>query len=105
VRAFLLFSEGRPVAYLYLPAAGATLIYAYLGYDPAFEDLSPGTVLQLEALKLLMAEGRFARLDFTEGDGQHKRLFATGGIPCVNVLLLSPGLVNRACIAALDGFD
>jgi hypothetical protein len=35
VRAWLLFLEGEPVAYLYTPARGDTLIYAYLGYDPA----------------------------------------------------------------------
>jgi len=105
VRAFLLFRQGRAVAYLYLPVAEDMLIYAYLGYDPEEADLSPGTVLQLEAIRLLAEEGRYLRLDFTEGEGQHKRLFATGGIACADVLLLRWTLKNRFAVGALAGFD
>ena len=105
VRAWLLYLEGRPVAYLYAPADGDTLLYAHLGYDPAFADLSPGTVLQTEAMRLLMAEGRFRWFDFTEGDGQHKRQFATGSVASVDLLLLRPTLANRSVAAALTTFD
>lgn len=105
VRGWLLFLDGAAISYLYMPADADTLIYAYLGFDPAFAELSPGTVLQAEAMKLLMAEKRFARLDFTEGEGQHKRLFATGGVDCVDLLLLRPTLANDAAIGALDLFD
>lgn len=105
VRGFLLFLDGEPVSYLYLPARGDTLIYAYLGFDPAIADLSPGAVLQLGAMRLLMDEGRFRRLDFTEGEGQHKRLFATGGVDCVDLLLLRPSFGNLGWVRALDGFD
>jgi CelD/BcsL family acetyltransferase involved in cellulose biosynthesis len=105
VRAFLLFREGRPVAYLYLPVVDDVLIYAYLGYDPGDADLSPGTVLQLEATRLLAAEGRYTRLDFTEGEGQHKRQFGTGGIACADVLLFRPSIANRLSIASLRSFD
>lgn len=105
VRAFLLFSEARPVAYLYLPVADDVLIYAYLGYDPDMSDLSPGTVLQLEATRLLAEEGRYTRLDFTEGEGQHKRQFGTGGIACADVLLLRATIANRLLIKGLASFD
>ncbi len=105
VRAWLLRVDGRPVSYLYAPADGETLLYAYLGYDPAFADLSPGTVLQLEAMRMLMEEGRFRWFDFTEGDGQHKRHFATGSVPSVDLLLLRPSLANLAAVRALNGFD
>ena len=53
----------------------------------------------------LFAEGRFARFDFTEGEGQHKRTLSTGGVACVDLLLLRPTLANRAAIAALAAFD
>jgi hypothetical protein len=33
-RAWLLFIDGRPASYLYAPAEGAALRYAYLGYHP-----------------------------------------------------------------------
>lgn len=90
VRAFLLFLQGEPVAYLYLPVEGTVLIYAYLGYDPAHADLSPGTVLQMGALEHLFAEQRFTHFDFTEGDGAHKALFGTDSLPCSSFVLLTP---------------
>jgi CelD/BcsL family acetyltransferase involved in cellulose biosynthesis len=105
VRAWLLLVEDRPVAYLCCPAAGDTLVYAHVGHDPDFAALSPGAVLQLAALRDLFAEGRFAWFDFTEGEGQHKRQMASGGVACVDLLLLLPTLTNRMLIAALAGFD
>nr|WP_286207597.1 GNAT family N-acetyltransferase [Hephaestia sp. MAHUQ-44] len=105
VRAWLLFVDGRAVAYLYCPAEGDTLRYDYLGHDPEVANWSVGSVLQIEAMRALFAEGRFARFDFTEGEGQHKRQFATGGVECVDLMLLRPTLANRAAIAALSGFD
>ncbi len=105
MRAWLLFLDGRPISYLYAPADGDTLIYAYLGYDPDHAGLSPGTVLQLEAMRELMTEGRFRIFDFTEGEGQHKRQFATGSVDCVDLLLLRPGPGNIAVGLTLTGFD
>jgi CelD/BcsL family acetyltransferase involved in cellulose biosynthesis len=105
VRAWLLFLDGRPASYLYAPAEGATLRYAYLGYDPQFADLSPGTVLQLDAMRMLMEEGEFRWFDFTEGDGQHKRQFATGAIDSADMLVLRPTLANLVTARTLAGFD
>ncbi|WP_174292886.1 GNAT family N-acetyltransferase [Sphingomonas bacterium] len=105
VRAWLLWLDGAPVAYLACTADGATLRYDHVGHDPERGSLSPGSVLQAEALRDLLAEGRFARFDFTEGEGQHKRGLATGGVECVDLLLLRPTLVNRATLAALALFD
>ena len=105
VRAWLLDIGGKPAAYLYCPADGDTLLYQYVGHDPAHAELSPGSVLQMEALRDLFDEGRFARFDFTEGEGQHKRSFATDGIDCVDLLLLRPTLANRAIVGALAIFD
>lgn len=105
VRAWLLFVDGRAVSYLYAPGHGETLRYAFLGYDPAFADLSVGTVLQLEAMRQLMEEGRFRWFDFTEGDGQHKRQFATDAVDSVDLLLLRPTFGNRATASTLAGFD
>lgn len=104
-RGWLLFLDGQPIAYLYAPAEGLTLIYAYLGYDPAFAEFSPGTVLQLEAMRLLMAERRFRLFDFTEGDGQHKRQFASGGIDCVDLLLVRRTPANLIIGSTLTAFD
>lgn len=105
VRAWLLYIGEQPAAYLYCPAIGETLIYEYVGHDPAFNDLSPGAVLQMEAFRDLFEEGRFARFDFTEGEGQHKRQYSTGGVACLDLLLLRPSLANRAATTALGGFN
>ncbi|WP_239987504.1 GNAT family N-acetyltransferase [Sphingosinithalassobacter portus] len=105
VRAWLLYIAGEPAAYLYCPVVDGVVLYAYVGHDPAFNDLSPGAVLQLEAFRDLFGEGRYRYFDFTEGDGQHKRTFATGGVACVDLLLLRPSLANRATMAALGGFN
>jgi CelD/BcsL family acetyltransferase involved in cellulose biosynthesis len=105
VRAWILFIGELPAAYLYCPARGDTLIYEYVGHDPDYAALSPGAVLHHQAFRALFAERRFARFDFTEGEGQHKRSMATGGIDCVDLLLLRPTLSHRALIAALASFD
>nr|WP_243852891.1 GNAT family N-acetyltransferase [Sphingomonas naasensis] len=105
VRAWLLYIAGSPAAYLYCPIEGDTVIYAHVGHDPKSNDWSPGAVLQLEAMQDLFGERRFAAFDFTEGEGQHKRQFATGGVACVDLLLLRPTLANRAVMTALAAFD
>jgi len=104
VRAWLLWIGDRPVAYLCCTAEGDTLRYDHVGHDPAYAGLSPGTVLQAEALATLFAD-RFAAFDFTEGEGQHKRLFASGGTDCVDLLLLRPTIGNRVAVASVTAFD
>jgi CelD/BcsL family acetyltransferase involved in cellulose biosynthesis len=105
MRGWVLFLDAEPISYLYAPAEGATLIYAYLGYDPNHADWSPGTVLQFEAMRQLIEEGRFALFDFTEGEGQHKLLFGTGTVECLDLLLVRPTLGNLAAGNLLNGFD
>ena len=105
LRAWLLEVEGAPIAYLCCSADGDTLRYDQVGHDPAHAALSPGTVLQVEAMRDLFAERRFARFDFTEGEGQHKRQLASDGGACLDVLLLRPTLANRAALGALGAFD
>src|SRR3546814_15482444 len=84
VRAWLLFVDGLPIAYLYCPAEGDTLRYDYLGHDPEWSDWSAGSVLQVEAMRDLFAERRFARFDFTEGEGQHRSEERRVGKECVS---------------------
>jgi CelD/BcsL family acetyltransferase involved in cellulose biosynthesis len=86
VRGYLLFGEDRkPVAYLYCPISNGVVDYAYLGYDPELSDLSPGTVLQYCALESLFEEGCHRFFDFGQGEGEHKKLFATDSFLCADV--------------------
>lgn len=98
VRAYILFDGERPVSYLYCPVQEGVLIYAYLGYDPEYMQLSVGTVLQWLAVGQLFEEGRFLYFDFTEGQSDHKRLFATHQRHCANVYMLRNTLRNTAVI-------
>jgi CelD/BcsL family acetyltransferase involved in cellulose biosynthesis len=105
MRGFLLHAGGQTIAYLLLPVVGQTLVYAHLGHDPDYARLSPGTVLQLEALERLFAEGRYRWFDFTEGEGAHKAMFGTDSAACSSLVLLRPTLANRALLASRGAFD
>lgn len=105
VRAWLLYVGGEPAAYLYCPVHDGTVIYEFVGHDPRFNDLSVGAALQVEALRDLAADPACRRFDFTEGDGQHKRQFATGNVECCDLLLLRATAANRLALMALAGFD
>lgn len=105
VRAFLLCTEGKPISYLYLPVNGQTINYAFLGYDPEYARLSPGTVLQLEALERLFSEKRFRYFDFTEGEGAHKAMFGTDSVECCSFFLLRRRAANRVLLKSVDAFD
>ena len=94
VRAYVLFDGDRPVSYLYCPVHDGTLIYTYLGYDPEYMKLSVGTVLQWFAVRQMFEESSFRYFDFTEGQSDHKRLFATHEMRCVNVIFVRRTLRN-----------
>lgn len=110
MRGFLLFDRENPIAFGYCAGLGDCLRFVFTGYDPAFAARSPGIVLVHEMVRLVAAENRFRVLDFGPGEGQHKRLFATGSVPCATMLFLRPtaghltrALAHRGCTAAADG--
>ncbi|MXO89315.1 GNAT family N-acetyltransferase [Pontixanthobacter aquaemixtae] len=105
VRAYLLIADGKPVSYLYLPIEGDAINYAFLGYDPDHARLSPGTVLQLEALDRLFAEQRYRYFDFTEGEGAHKAMFGTDSVEACSFFLLRGEAANRMLLKSVDAFD
>jgi CelD/BcsL family acetyltransferase involved in cellulose biosynthesis len=104
LRAYILFLDGRPVSYLYLPVEGGRVIYAYLGYDPAVAEQSPGTVLQLLAMERLFADPALTVFDFTEGAGQHKQLFATHSGQFADVIILARSTRMTALSASHAAF-
>lgn len=104
VRGYLLFMKGRPIAYLYCPLWLDTgiVLYRYLGYDPEFEGLSPGTVLQYFALERLFREGGLKMFDFLEGETPQKELFATDWSLCADVFFLKRTPRNLALVAGRE---
>jgi len=105
LRAFLLYDGNKPVSYLYCPVDQGALIYAYLGYDPEYRDLSVGTVLQWLALEELFGERRFSSFDFTEGQSPHKTFFATHQQLCANVLFVRRSVRMQALLYGHRLFD
>jgi GNAT acetyltransferase-like protein len=94
-RGFLLLVKDRPIAYLYTPELyPGVLNYHSLGYEPEFEQQSPGTVLQYLALERLFAEGKHRMFDFGEGETEQKRLFATDHVLVADVYFLRPTPAN-----------
>lgn len=98
IRAYILFDGERPVSYLYCPVHDGVLIYSYLGYDPDYMQMSVGAVLQWHAVEQLFNEARFRYFDFTEGQSDHKILFATHQQQCANIFLVKRTLRNTAVI-------
>lgn len=104
-RGWLLYIAGEPAAYLYATIDAGTVIHRQAACDPAFADLSPGAVLQLEALRDLFAERAPKRFDFAGCNIAEASALASAGVPCVDLLLLRPSLANRAATVAQRAID
>ena len=105
VRGYVLFHGEKPVSYLFCPIQEGILSYSYVGYDPAYMELSVGTVLQWLAVEALFNEGKFRYFDFTEGQSDHKRLFATDRRLCANVFLLRNSVSHRILVSFHQRMD
>lgn len=101
---FLLFRDAEPVAYLWCPVEEDAAIYAYVGHLDEHGELSPGTVLQLFALRELCARRAARFYDLTPGRGQHKQVFSTGSADCAEIVVLDRTLSNRWLVASQRGF-
>lgn len=105
VRGYILFHKGQPVSYIYCPVEEGVLSYAYVGYHPDYMKLSVGTVLQWLAVEQLYGEDKFRIFDFTEGESDHKRLFATDERLCANVFMVRKSLRNQLLVRAHRTMD
>jgi CelD/BcsL family acetyltransferase involved in cellulose biosynthesis len=97
-RGYLLDLDGKAVAYLYCPIRDGVALYDFLGYIPAYSDRSVGTVLQWMAMQDLCGDPTVTTFDFTEGDGAHKRMFATGSMLVADFLYLKDSMTNRLLV-------
>lgn len=96
---FILYDGSIPIAYMACPVHGAAALYEYVGFDPKYQALSPGTVLLVKAMEHLASATQVDWFDFTEGDGEHKRTFATQLTPASDVYYFRFGL--RVAVAVL----
>ncbi len=97
-RGYLLWCEGRPVAFAWCSGKGDRLNYGIIGFMPDYARMSPGTALLCLILEDLFREKKFKILDFGVGEGWYKESFATGCEEFVNALLFLPSLRNRILV-------
>jgi len=105
VRGFLLFHGDLPIAYLYTPAPDGFLVYDYLGYNSAYAEHSPGTVLQYLALETLYAERRFPIYYWGYGYSQTKKVFSTREVLGADLFYIRPTLRNKLALYLHYGID
>jgi hypothetical protein len=100
-RSYLLELGGAPAAFMIGYQYRGTYHYIDVGFDPAWQEHSVGTVMHLEVLQELIAsEDRPAWFDFSTGTGVHKERFGTESRLEANFLLLPRG-PRGAALAAL----
>jgi CelD/BcsL family acetyltransferase involved in cellulose biosynthesis len=95
---YALCHRGTAISYLYCPVAGESLVYQFLGYDDRYAKYSPGLILLWSIIQYELAQKRYLYLDFTKGNGQQKRIFATGKLACADVYLLRKTMVSLAVV-------
>jgi hypothetical protein len=98
-RGYILYLDGKPISYIFCPIVEGAMLYAYVGYDPQCQHLSPGTVLQYLVLEKLMSQGGCRIFDFTEGQSQHKEFFSTHSVLCANIFYFRPSLRNHTLLS------
>lgn len=101
LRGYLLYFEGKPIAYTYVPTVNqGVLLYDYNGYDPEYSKLSPGTVMQYGIIEDLCEDPDVNYYDLCAGQDDAKTLFSTDSIYCADILVLKKSLKNWAVVLA-----
>ncbi|OED36666.1 hypothetical protein AB833_26295 [Chromatiales bacterium (ex Bugula neritina AB1)] len=87
-RGYVLYAEDKPVAYNYCPIYGdGVMLYDLSGYIPEYQRYSPGTVLQARIIELGFSDRSVKIYDLCQGEGRHKKQFATGSIDCCSAYI------------------
>lgn len=99
-RGWILFHDARPIAFIAGRTRGDVFEDEYIGYDPEYAKLGPGTVLHYLVLQRLFAEGRFSAWDFGEGEALHKERFANLLVPCADLYFFPPRAESLALLTS-----
>jgi hypothetical protein len=79
-RGYLLWDQGKVIAYAWCAGKGTRMTYEVIGYLPEHAALSPGTVLLYLIVEDLFRLERFRMFDFGVGEASYKQAFATAHI-------------------------
>ncbi|MBZ0273360.1 GNAT family N-acetyltransferase [bacterium] len=79
---FILYAGDRPIAMCSGNAWNGTFYYNTVGYDPAYQDFSPGLLLLADLTTRLFDEGdAVRRVDLGFGHADYKKMFGTSNYP------------------------
>jgi CelD/BcsL family acetyltransferase involved in cellulose biosynthesis len=105
VRGYLLMYQGSAISYILCYLHRDTLTVDKMGFDPQFAHLHPGTVLTYLVLRRLFDEQEFRVFDFGSGYYEYKEFFATGIVPCADILYLRRTVRNLMIVLAHNGLN
>ncbi len=92
---YISYCRTVPVAFMLGYLYRGVYHYTDVGYDPDWAGWSVGSILQMEAMRDLLArEDRPDRFDFSTGHGSHKARFGNVSRRETNLLLLRRSLCN-----------
>jgi hypothetical protein len=100
LRGYLLMHAGQAISYVLCRIWEDVIMYSVVGYDSAFAEHRPGTVLLYLILERLFSERQFRIFDFTGTAYPYKEQFSTGRILCARVLWFRPCFRNLTLILA-----
>lgn len=100
MRGYILYDNKKmPIAYLYFSSRDGVAEPGIMGYDPGYSRYSPGTVLLYCVLSSLFSEGSYHFFDFGQGEGGHKKLFATNSDPCADIYFFRKTFRNLTLVS------
>jgi hypothetical protein len=99
-RAFVLYLDGRAIAFWPGYAHGGTFHIGTPGYDPAFADYRIGTYLQMRMTEQLIADPDVRAVDYGLGDAEYKRRFGSESWEEADLRVFAPTLSALAVNAA-----
>jgi len=86
----VLWLDDAPAAVQFWLVSDRTALIYKLAYDPAFADLSPGTLLSAEMFRYAIDTDRVAEVDFGLGDEPYKRDWVDRGREIVGIEAANP---------------
>jgi hypothetical protein len=93
-RGYVLFYEGRAVAFGYCEIHRGTVGYIKSGYDEKYGKHSPGSVLYCLFLESLFAEKKYICFDFGNGEQSHKSKLSTEATECAYAMYFPRNVRN-----------
>jgi CelD/BcsL family acetyltransferase involved in cellulose biosynthesis len=105
VRGYILFADGKPIAYHHCPVEGDVIVHERTGYDPDYRHLRPGLTLLFLLIERLFTTDRFSRFDFGRGEFPYKDTYSTGSVLCADIYYFRRTPSNCALVFAHSALD